>query len=127
MYRLPWSSGIESGIWNGRFLVQTLGQPTFFLFFSGKVHNFLIKLKLIHLYLKFEFFKIKFISNLRKKSNFMIFSKKWKEKSCPETGFEPQTFEFKDHCLIHYSTGTMMEARKKSFEVKIISLFVTNR
>ena len=57
----------------------------------------------------------------------MIFSKKWKEKSCPETGFEPQTFEFKDHCLIHYSTGTMMEARKKSFEVKIISLFVTNR
>ena len=106
---------------------KPLVRQYFFLFFSGEVHNFLIKVKFIHLYLKFEFLKIKFISNLRKKSNFMIFSKKWKEKSCPETGFEPRTIEFKDHCLIHYSTGPMMKARKKSFEVKIISLFVTNR
>ena len=49
----------------------------------------------------------------------MIFSKKWKEKSCPETGFEPQTFEFKDHCLIHYSTGTMMKPEKKVLKSKI--------
>ena len=41
-----------------------------------------------------------------------------------ETGFVPQTFGFKDHCLIHYSTGPTMKP-EKSIEVKIIRLNVT--
>ena len=49
----------------------------------------------------------------------MIFSKKWKEKSCPETGFEPQTFGFTDHCLIHYSMEPMKKPGKKVLKSKI--------
>ena len=106
---------------------KPLDRQHFFPIFFDEVHNFLIKVRFIHLYLKFGFSNFKFISNLKKKSNFMIFSKIWKEKSCPETGFEPQTFEIHrplPYPLLH---GANEEARKKSFEVKNISLFVTSR
>jgi hypothetical protein len=49
----------------------------------------------------------------------MNFSKKWK-KSWHETGFVPRTFGFKDHCLIHYSTGPMMKPGKKVLKSKIL-------